>query len=241
MATTRRCRWGIALFAAVLAGVVCRNAAAGGGTGDDLAREAARLARENMLLKQEIELASGPEFYLIVDAQTRKLRVMLAGVLLREYPLQRVSTGLPRVLFVQRSAPEAWQEKIWTHGQLDPPRERDRLVIVAGADSAGLPVPDPPIPPTPEEAVPAPPTYRICYDGGLALEVVTDPPVAGSARPNPWERLKARIRTSAAAILHQEYDPVRLQLVLSPSDAAKLYRSLPPDSKLLLALHPSAS
>lgn len=199
----------------------------------DPARDLARLQRENAALERQIELAGGKEFYLVLDPAVPDLALMLRGAELHRYPVLAVSVGEPRVGFVRRGERAAWQGVVFSGGRLDPPRELDRLELT----------PPPPdaegeqkavIPPTPEEAYPVPLRYRIRFEGGPSIEV----------RPREadltsrWARLTtwwgARWRDTLAALRPPEDELVRLRVTLAPEDANTLYRSLPPDVKLLV-------
>ena len=204
------------------------------------AGEMARLAHENLLLQRQVELASGVAFYMILDARGRSLCVMLQGVTLRRYEIRDLRLGVPRVLFRASPPPEGWQDRIWSDPKLVPLRARDRLEIVATGDSTTMP--EPPVPLTPEEAFPAPPNYRIRYAGGLTLDVRSEAPPAvlpDSLREDTslFGRLRAWVKESRSVLSDEERDAVRVQVVMRPEDAGALYRSMPPDTKLLILVH----
>jgi len=204
----------------------------------------ARLARENQLLQLQLDLASGNDFYLLLDARTRSLRVMLQGVTLRDYQIRELKIGVPRVLFRQSDLPKGWQDRIWSDPQLVPARARDRLEIVATGDSTTMP--EPPVPLTPEEAFPAPPNYRIRYAGGLALDIRSETPPAmlpDSLREDTslMGRLRAWVMGARSVLIEEERDPMRVRAVLRAEDAAALYRSMPPGTKLLVLVHADGS
>ena len=207
----------------------------------DPARDLARLQRENSALERQIELAGGKEFYLVLDPAVPDLTLMLRGAELHRYPVLGMSVGEPRVGFVRRGGPAAWQGVVFSGGQLDPLRELDRLEITppppdAEGPSTGLGTGEqkPVIPPTPEEAYPVPIRYQIRFDRGPSIEV----------RPREadltsrWARLTtwwgARWRDTLAALRPPEDELVRLRVTLAPEDADTLYRSLPPNVKLLV-------
>jgi hypothetical protein len=95
------------------------------------------------------------------------------------------------------------------------------------------------VPPTPEEAYPVPLRYHIRFDHGPSIEIrprEADP----SSR---WARLAtwwgARWRDALAALRPPRDEIARLRIVLAPEDANALYRSLPPDVKLLVQAYAS--
>jgi hypothetical protein len=221
--------------------VPCAAAVAAAQPAADPARDLARLQAENAALERQIELAGGKEFYLVLDPAVPDLTLRLRGAELHRYPVLAVSVGEPRVGFVRRGERGAWQGVTFSGGRLDPPRELDRLELTppppdpstslgAGASSEQKAV----IPPTPEEAYPVPLRYHIRFDRGPSIEV----------RPREadltsrWARLTtwwgARWRDTLAALRPPDGELVRLRVTLAPEDANTLYRSLPPDVKLLV-------
>jgi hypothetical protein len=207
------------------------------------AADAARIARENLLLQKELDLASGPDFYMVLDGRDNTLRVMLQGVTLRKYEVRQIRVGVPRVLFRESPAPKDWQDRIWTDPTLEPPRARDRLEIIATGDSTTMP--EPPVPLTPEEAFPAPANYRIRYAGGLALEVRSETPPASlpdSLREDTslLGRLRAWVNQARSVLTDEERDALRVRIVMRNEDAAAIYRSMPPGTRLLVLVHAPA-
>jgi len=203
--------------------------------GAGTAAEAARLEAENAGLDALVTLASGKAFYLVLDPAEAVLRLMLHGAELRRFPVQALSVGVPRVAWFRREAPGPWQGVIWEGGRLDPPRETDRVELTAPPPGASDAPPAVPIPPTPEEAFPVPPRYHIWFGGGPAIEIR---PREADASASRWSRVTAwwhaRWRDTVAALTSSPDDRVRLRVVLAPEDADSLYRSLPPDTKLLV-------
>ena len=208
----------------------------------DPAVEAARLGARNAALETLVALAGGKEFYLVLDPAKPDLTLMLRGAQLRRFPVQGMSVGVPRVGWLRRHEPRPWQGVVWEHGRLDPPREIDRVEITP-PQPEGSDVPPgateapaaPVIPPTPEEAYPVPPRFQIFFDLGPAIEVR---PREADLSAGLWSRLAAwwhaRWRDTVAALKSTPDDLVRLRVVLAPEDADSLYRSLPPDTKLLV-------
>jgi len=203
--------------------------------GPDPAAEVARLATENAGLEALVTLASGKEFYLVLDPAAPDLRLMLRGAELQRFPVQALSVGVPRVAWLRRRESRPWQGVIWEGGRLDPPREADRVELTAPPPGTTDTPPAVPIPPTPEEAFPVPPRYHIWFGGGPAIEIR---PREADASASRWSRVAvwwhARWRDTVAALTSSPDDRVRLRVVLAPEDADSLYRSLPPDTKLLV-------
>jgi len=208
--------------------------------GPDPAVEAARLARENTRLDALVSLASGKEFYLVLDPAKPDLTLMLRGAELRRFPVLGLSVGVPRVAWFRRHDPRPWQGVIWEGGRLDPPRATDRVELTPPPPGASDTPPPVPIPPTPAEAYPTPPRYHIWFGGGPAIEIR---PREADASASRWSRAVAwwhvRWRDTVAALTASTDELVRLRVVLAPEDAEALYRSLPPDTKLLVLDDPT--
>jgi hypothetical protein len=225
------------LAAALLSAFIVAAARAGGDAVS--AADAARLtqlARDVDQLEKRNELASGNDFYVLLDPQHSKLVLMLRGAVLRDYEFVGLEIGGPRIAFRPRHLVEGWQGRIWSQGNLVPARPQDRIEIVP--PDASAPVDSTrkfELPPTPEEKYPVPHRYHVRYEGGLSLEV----------RPQALDesvKLTTKVMTAAkvwyrdfrAAVASQPEDVLRLRVVLSPQDAASLYRALPPDTRLLI-------
>ena len=202
----------------------------------DVRSQVARLQRANALLQQQIDLAGGKDFYLVLDPDAGDISLMLKGALLQRYPVVGLQVGRPRVSWFARGDAKSWQEAIWSGGELDPPRAIDRLVIEAAPPKKDAPEPDaPPVPLTPEELYPVPSRYHVRFDEGRSLEVRpldADSKAGRLARLRAW--WSAAWRDGIAAVFHADEDTVRVRLVLKPEDAAALYRSLPPAVRLII-------
>ena len=197
--------------------------------------EAEAVRRETTLLRREIELSRGKEFYLRLDAEQGRLALMLKGVPLDDYALVSLERATPRVLFVPRRPAEDWMLKAFSKGRLSPERERDRIEIVASVPAPDASPSPPPIPKTAEESYSVPSTYRIEFEEGLSLEIAA--PGSGRNRPwwqRAWDAVVRRWQDRRAALSRGAAERVRLRAVLEAEDAAALYRSLPPDVRLLV-------
>ncbi len=201
-----------------------------------MADQVARLQRANGLLQSQIELAGGKDFYLVLDPAASTLTLMLNGALLQRFPVLGLRVGEPRVSWFARRDSRPWQDVVWLRGELDPPRQIDRLVIEAGPPSKDNVEPEaPPIPPTPEEMYPVPPRYQVRFDDGRSIEVRpldADQAAGRFARLRAW--WTAKWHDAVAAAFHRDQDGVRLRIALGPKEAASLYRSLPPAVRLII-------
>lgn len=230
-----RCGWGLAMVAVGVLAAACTRAPAAQKT-TDLRAEVARLQRASALLQRQIELAAEKEFYLVIDPAGSEVSLMLRGAELQRYSILGLQVGHSRVAWVGRHDPRPWQGTIWSSGELDPPRQIDRLVIQAAPPGKDMAEPEPAIiPPTAEELYPVPTRYHIRFAGGLSLEIR---PREADANAGRWARLwawwSAKWRDVAAAVLTRDRDAVRLRMAMNPKDAESLYRSLPPAVRLIV-------
>jgi hypothetical protein len=225
----------LAAFVAGLSAAACGNDE-GARPPTSMAERAARLQRLNGLLQRQVELAEGKAFYLVLDPGASDLTLMLSGAELQRYPVIGLQVGEPRVSWFARRDSRPWQDVVWSHGELDPPREIDRLVVEAPPPRKDAAEPDPPpVPPTPEEMYPVPSRYQVRFDVGRSIEVRpldADKQAGRLARFGAW--WSAKWHDVVAAAFRRDRDGVRLRIVLNPKDAASLYRSLPPAVRLIV-------
>ncbi len=193
--------------------------------------DARRLALENDMLTRRVELASGKEFYFVLDPSAARLTLFLAAAELSRYPVMGLEVADPRVAFVARGESTRWQNRIWKAGTLAPARIEDRIEIKVPTPGSDAPQEATPVPLTPEEAHPVPPRYGIRYEGGLFVEVRAhgdeDSSSMGARLGAWWQDFKDALR-------REPTDQIRLRLTLQAEDAKAIYRSLPPATKLLV-------
>ncbi len=194
-----------------------------------------RLRRDNAELQRQLDAASAPEFYLVLDTEQDRLRLMLAGVALQEYEVEATDLAVPRVLWHKRPIPADWHVLTWIDGQIDPAPERERIELVAPADG-GPPPAVPHIAQGPQKP-PASGAYWIRYEGDLALEV-NYTYVSPDSQETRGPSLPQRARDTVVQAWKMFRDPeagdaLRVRVRLAWEDACALYASLPPKSKLL--------
>ena len=201
----------------------------------DVQSQIARLQRSTSLLQRQIDLASGKDFYLVLDPAAGDITLVLSGAELQRYPVLGLQMGQPRVSWVTRPDPRTWQDIVWAHGELDPPRQIDRFVMQAAPPTKEGTEATPPVPPTPEEMYPVPSRYHVRFVDGLSIEIR---PLDTDAEAGRWAKLRAwftaKWHDAKDAAFDRERDAVRLRIALNPKDAASLYRSLPPAVRLLI-------
>jgi hypothetical protein len=191
------------------------------------------LASANAQLRRQLDLATGDTFYYTLDPERRVLRFMYQGNVLFERTLLDVEVGTRRGFLGKGAAPKDWAERVWSSGDLEPPRASSRLELDASSDSYKTQRDENLVPPTPEEAYPAPDTWWIRYAGGMAVEVHG---VADTTRTRPGfiKGLGQQFSDSMKAIVSSNHDAVRIRLYLSRPQADMLYRSVPPDTRFTI-------
>jgi hypothetical protein len=234
----------IRTFAVVVAGfavigltAACqRGAASASAPASDPRSDAARMERTNAQLQKQIELAAGKEFYLVLDPKHAGLTLMLKGAPLQRFTVLGLQVGHPRAAWVSERDPRHVQSVIWSGGELDPPRQIDRLVIQASepGKEASESTP-PPIPLTPEELYPVPSRYHVRFADGLSVEIL---PREADASVGRWAHARAAMAEKArdvySAIRASGRDTTRLRITLDPKEAQSFYRSLPPAVRLIV-------
>jgi hypothetical protein len=186
------------------------------------------LRQENDSLKRQYELASGHAFYLTVDPSGAQMTLAYRGAALHRYSILDAQLAVPQVAFIGSSIRREWTGTIWSGGLMDPQRPTDRVVLKPTTSSAA----EPPPPPDPE--VPVPAVFLVRYEPGLVVEIrrPTTDSTAG------WKHLLTKWRTRGrevlAALSPSDRRLLRLRIVLTSDDADSLYRSLPPETQLLI-------
>ncbi len=183
------------------------------------------------VLEARLEVATLNQPYLVLDLAKSRLRLMSGGAVLRDYAVSAIEIGGSRVMFLERAARLPAPGGIWELERLDPARSVGRTEIVPPAP--GQPPSPVEIPLEPEEALPAPATYRLSFHPGLSIEIAQDE----RARADPWWALfrRARWRIGELAESISPRPEVRLRLVLPASEAGALYRSLPMPLRLMVS------
>lgn len=187
------------------------------------------------ILVQRQALAVSKRFYLELDLGRKEIRLCHTGATLAVYPVGAVEVGFPRLLFLSRKSEDLWIGRTWSQGHLDPPAELRRIRIVPG-DEATAPTPGKAdvVPPTLDDLIPVPQSYRILFDGGrvLAVDLAGEVPGARMER-NPWE---IRWREFLEGLGVKPADPLRVRLQMDAATGAALYRSFPADPPDLLVV-----
>lgn len=188
---------------------------------------ASPLAEATRVLEQQVSLASGKDFYLVLEPSRSAMTLFLKGATLQQYHVEGLEVGRRRWAYFTRPGASDWAGVVWRGGTLEPERLVPRVEIGPGADAT---VP----PPLPEDHIAVPPAYRLRFADGLVVEVWP----AGPGAQSGWGGLARRATLwwsdFRAALWGTAAGRVRLRLTLSESDAESLYRALPPDTALLI-------
>lgn len=179
-------------------------------------------------LRSLLELARSDVFYLVLDPDRRRIELRLRGAVLRDHRVIAATRPARRVALFWREEDLSWAARVHEHGRLEPGRSTDRYEVEVRPGDPDSPLPEAHVPLPPEEAIPAPPTWLIQFDDGFDLEVVSASAVGeDTITPGWWDGLLQAVGLS-------RFHGTRLRIVLEDADAAALYRSLPPDIRLLI-------
>ena len=191
------------------------------------------LASNNARLRRQLDLATGDTFYYTLDPVRRVLRFMYQGNVLFERNLLDVEVGTRRGFFGKGAAPKDWAERVWSSGDLEPPRESTQLELDASSQNYKTQRDEFLVPPTPEEAYPAPDVWRIRYAGGMAVEVhgLAD---TTRTRPGFFKNLGQQFQDSMKTLVSTNSDAVRIRLYLPRPQSDMLYRSVPPETRFTI-------
>lgn len=212
------------------------------------AADAPAVASRQAALQAHLDLAASEQFLLVLDEAKPVLSLSLGSVPLQHYAVLAVEKPQRRAFFRRLADATDPSGVAWRGGVQDPPRVRDRKElafqqatdepadpadpVAEGDEDVPPPQPEAPkIPPTPEEAVPAPASWVLRYEGGpeLWIQGVVD----GVVPPLPEALAAGRI-----ALLRDGWNgrvpPARLRILMPMAEAQALYRSLPPDVVLLI-------
>ena len=176
-------------------------------------------------LEAELQLAESRSYYLVLDPDPQRLRLMHHGVLLHEVTVHSVEIGTPRVLFARRSDPAEAFDRTWMTGRLTPARVRARTEIDTTPDST-----DVPIPPLPEELYPTPERFWVRFAGGLAVEFAPDSTASALHFGRRLSEFFASVRGK---------DHWRARVEMGEEEVGRLYRSLPDSCAFLLVSTPT--
>jgi len=198
------------------------------------ATELDQLRWETQALRMEAELASGEGPYLVLDLPANVLTLKFQGAVLREFPLLKASIRTPRITG-WRGGPSAALNSIWGEGVRLPTIHIEQMVIVS--DSVAPPDPSGTvafIPPSPEEAIPTPSSFRILFPNRLSLVVAAEraDTLEGDGRAGPSARGGAL--TQWVRLKSWQGDRLQLRLTLPEEMAGALYRSLSPGTPLMV-------
>jgi hypothetical protein len=187
------------------------------------------------VLLERADLAASKRFYLELDLSGRELRLCHTGATVAAYAARSLEVGSPRRLLIARHAPDSWIATTWAQGHLDPPAQVQRIRIIPG-DETTTPTPGTAgvEPPTLEDLIPVPPSYRIQFEGGRTLLVVLEGEIPGARMEvDTW---RGRWEEFLQGLGFRQGDPFRVRLVMDAAQGAALYRSFPSDPPDLLAV-----
>lgn len=187
---------------------------------DSLALEARATA-----LEARVALARSDSLHLVLEPDRGTLTLNRGGAPLTAWPVRDVVTGKRRFA---RAEP-GWHLLPYPGGAMTPPVRRERKEIVSDqVEPPDLTGAETEIPPTPEEAVPAPGRFVIRFQGGLGLEVVSEGDLTGPGFP-----FLRSVGHTLWRLLPGSRDRLRIRIRMDGEDAGALYRSFPEGSAFI--------
>lgn len=177
-------------------------------------------------LATQVSLARSDSLHLVLEPDRGTLTLHRGAAPLRTWVVREVRVGARRFA----GSNGGWHLEAYTGGTMTPTVRRERRVVV----SDQVEPPDPSgaeteIPPTPEEAVPAPGRFVIRFAPGLGLEVVSADEPEGPAFPFARRAAHAFWR-----LLPGSRDRLRIRVEMDAAEAGSLYRSFPEGAAFVL-------
>ena len=217
------------------------------GTGKDaidIHEEIAKLKFENSILDEKVQLAKSGKFYLIADLPARKIHLMIRGVPVKTFAIEHVEVGRRAFFFLPLSSNASFNS-ILPEGAIHPPRVVERYQIVppppeevARRERMSEEEIPPPLPTPETKQIDVPPIFKLIFEGGFAVEIVS----TGIDKESPgfFERLKARFRTklSDIASIFQRGRDVKLRVSMRADDFRNFYRAVPDQIDMILITMP---
>ncbi|HXK67864.1 MAG TPA: hypothetical protein PLD04_05935 [Thermoanaerobaculia bacterium] len=184
-------------------------------------------------VSEEAEMAASGDFYYTLHLNESYLALCHSGVELTRYSIDSLTLREPRFFRTVGNAGMSYPN-LWTDSSLYPEWTLRRVTIVPG-DESTRPSPDVAgiIPPTMEELIPVPDRFEIRYREDHWIRFSLQGEIPGSKKPfeSLSNRLLRWIRNLNPSPPHKG---MRIDIVLSGTEGARLYRSYVDHSSLLI-------
>jgi hypothetical protein len=188
------------------------------GPATDAPPDAACIVARNNALTGITELAAGDESYLVLDLATSDITIALHAVPLRIFPVLAVEAATEAE--ATRNIWQAHRGGVFSPARTENPPE-ELPVTLEGETEEVVQIHLPPA-----ERFPAPPTFRVTFADGLAVEFQSGEGASAAAGG-----LSARIASWFGR--ESEAKPA-LRVRMDPVEAGDLYRALPPEIALVI-------
>jgi hypothetical protein len=198
-------------------------APAGSAAADPAVADAACVVARNNALTGIAELAEGDESYLVLDAEAGTITIALHAVPLRIFPVLAVEAATEA-----EATDNLWQTHhggVFTPARTENPPE-ELSVTLEGETEEVVQIHLPP-----PQRFPAPPTFRVTFADGLAIEFHS-----GEGASATESGLGALI---AGWFGRDPEAKPALRIRMDPTEAGDLYRALPPE--IALVIEPACS
>lgn len=175
--------------------------------------------------RRRAELARSRDFHLLLDLGRSELVLQYGAAVLAEFPVLETEVGVRRGLLGVAAPETSGIHTVWSDVTIRPLRPRRTVMHHAPAPGER---PEAVIPPTPEEALPAPDVWRLTSREGLLVEIVAVSEVGAPLRERGWRRWLPELGLGRG-------DPrTRLRVEMFAPDAGRLYRGLPDTLRVLV-------
>lgn len=195
---------------------------------------AAPSGESNRFAPLRASLASSGKYYYELRVSEQTITLCHSGVEIARYPTGAVQVGFPRVLWISSGGDEPWVGEIWTGAALDPPLVVERVRIIPG-NKATRPTPSAPgvLPPTLEELIAVPSSYRIVFPDTRCIQVHLIGKIPGKV--SETDRVDAWWADFQEGIGLKPSHRLRLRVEMEATPGAALFRSFT-DSPSFLVL-----
>ncbi len=208
-----------------------------------LREELAILKYKNDILDEKAQLAKSGKFYLITDLPEKEIHLMIRGVSLKTFPIERIEIGRRKLAFFSLPVDVSFQH-IFEDGVVSPSRIVERYQIEPpspeeSGSTGEMNEEEPPPPPVPEsKQIEVPHIFRIAFKDGFAFELLSTG--VDEESPGFFKRTLARLRTKLSDIvsIFRKGRDVKLRAAMKPDDFRHFYRAVPDQVKMIVIFKP---
>ncbi|MEW5806790.1 MAG: hypothetical protein AB1756_05535 [Acidobacteriota bacterium] len=201
--------------------------------------ELAGLKYENDILEAKIQLARSGKFYLIADLQEKKIYLMLKGVPLKEFKVERIEIGRRIFIFIPGSMKTSFKH-LYSDGIITPARVIERFQIIPPPPEEvtlreKLPEEEipPPVIPEPKQ-ISVPHLFSLVFKEGFAMEMISSQ--VDKESPAFLKRLSSRLKTKLMDVvaLFKKGKGAKLRIFIDAESQRAFYRIVPDNINVII-------